>query len=358
MFRQKIKNKYDYLEKFCKRRSICMCDFENKQILWNLTSSDIFIAFQLAKKDNLKLYNVPEDNLYLFLYAKHLLDEHENTKTRKLKIKHLFADHRAKERLKRIVETGETSLNKLNGFDQFVQRHPEWSNPETSWVLFRDHPLLKDKKHAYVERVQKSGLCYMHGPVVMQHYLVSMWTETNAGMVDIVDYLRKHMSSESLINHIFQNAGGYSIAFLQSILGLKDHSCLEKPSIKSTDLPEYLHKYGAGLVSNFEVWSCFHCETIDVHEGYPKGQRVGNHSMVLIGYRYDSNNKIKYLMQNWWTNKLFVEMDAEYAHTCGAQLAFSNIKHEYIPLSFETNFSQHIEAMHDSCESQPLETLI
>ena len=43
-------------------------------------------------------------------------------------------------------------------------------------MLFRDHDKLKGK-NALVQRVQPSGVCFMHAPVVMQHYLVTMEAE-------------------------------------------------------------------------------------------------------------------------------------------------------------------------------------
>lgn len=63
-------------------------------------------------------------------------------------------------------------------FDALVAEHPEWG-PEKSYVVFRDHDLLKDKP-PYVERVQPSGLCYMHAPVILQHYQVAMVSEVVA----------------------------------------------------------------------------------------------------------------------------------------------------------------------------------
>jgi hypothetical protein len=94
----------------------------------------------------------------------------------------------AKERLIRIVQDGEECYDfteeSENAFTKFVRKHPQW-NSENSFVVFRDHPNLSSKKHSYVERFQKSGLCFMHASVVLQHYLVSMHSDQHVPILDI-----------------------------------------------------------------------------------------------------------------------------------------------------------------------------
>ncbi|KAJ3253371.1 hypothetical protein HDU77_004568 [Chytriomyces hyalinus] len=69
-------------------------------------------------------------------------------------------------RLKAIVESF---------FESFIESHLEWSARINVFVARRDHPSLRGKEHALVERFQKGGgLCCMHAPVALQHYLVAM----------------------------------------------------------------------------------------------------------------------------------------------------------------------------------------
>jgi hypothetical protein len=144
---------------------------------------------------------VSQNDLCLFLYAKgikseiprdcrilyfqHIL-EAEDILHVPLKIKRNLI--MAKERLIRIVQGGEKSYDfteeSENAFTKFIRNHPEW-NSENSFVVFRDHPNLSSKKHSYVERFQKSGLCFMHAPVVLQHYLVSMHSDQHVPILDI-----------------------------------------------------------------------------------------------------------------------------------------------------------------------------
>jgi hypothetical protein len=89
--------------------------------------------------------------------------------------------------------------------------------PESSFVVFRYHPLFAQKPHAYVERIQPSGFCYMHAPVVLQHYLVSTHSDLPVSMLDMAVYLRKFLSSTALEDRISKDYGGDPKEFLESI---------------------------------------------------------------------------------------------------------------------------------------------
>ena len=97
------------------------------------------------------------------------------------------------QRLERLLVTGEDyrDISDIcpNYFESFVREHPDWSEG-VSFVIFRDHLLLKDKPHAYVQRVQLSGQSCMHAPVAMQHYLVAMRRLEPAPMLDIAKYIQ------------------------------------------------------------------------------------------------------------------------------------------------------------------------
>jgi hypothetical protein len=134
-----------------------------------------------------------------------------------------------------------------------VRDHPEWS-AGSSYVIFRDHKLLKGKPHAYVERVQMSGLCYMHAPVVMQHYLVAMSSVDKVPMLDIAKYMKRYMPVSSLSRHILEDFGGQSFEFLENILIQNP-----RPVFVDCDLAnpqsicKLMRKFGPGLLSHFMV---------------------------------------------------------------------------------------------------------
>ncbi len=334
-------------------------DFQINAIKWNLSPLQISHAYKQARKDQFKIscYKMSvDDEMKCFLYAKNVLDE--DFIIRDYILKKLFQkikeeEQKKYERLYRIVSIGEQSREDFSGFDRFVVKNPKW-NKLHSWVLFRDHPLLACK-NAYVERTQLSSLCFMHAPVVFQHYLVAMNSHEKIGMVDISDYLRKHVDSESLKNHIFSNSGGHSVEFLRNLLHLPNHEMFEKPDVKSNEIPEMMKKYGPCLVSSMEIWSCFYDYSKQIHLGNPLGMMTGHHSVIICGYRFEGN-EIRYLLQNWWISKVFIEVNADYLRACGAILTFCKSVQKSIPSTFETNFSRHVEMTIDACECLPMET--
>jgi hypothetical protein len=168
-------------------------------------------------------------------------------------------------RLKTIVEKGEKSPQKSEFeakrvFDDFIAEHEEWAQ-RNSFVIFRDHKNLKGKPHALVERFQKSGLCYMHACVVVQHYLVAMNHQDVVPMLNMAEYLKKYMSSESLYDHIWNNRGGDSLDFLEKILKKRPEPenmvSLTNESLVKSDIGDLLQSHGPGLVSGFLVVSEF-----------------------------------------------------------------------------------------------------
>ena len=73
----------------------------------------------------------------------------------------------SKQHLSNILETeGDVGSDvvppNVQHFDAFTNQIPEW----------RDATAVVPKEHM-VQRVQKSGLCYIHGPDVLQHYLAN-----------------------------------------------------------------------------------------------------------------------------------------------------------------------------------------
>jgi hypothetical protein len=300
---------------------------------WKLEQSDIEAAARLYSQDyRKKRKRADPSKLLLFLYAKGILAEEESF-FRKASFEGLFAAktvklQKALERLKTIVEKGETTPTRLtleaaSVFNVFANSHPEW-NAENSFVVFRDHDNLQGKSHALVERFQKSGLCYMHACVVLQHYLVAMNNNDQVPMLNMAEYLKKYMPSDRLYQHIWNNKGGDSLDFLKHILK-------ERPNSKSifhcsnwNDLEfmnEYLYLYGPGLVSGFCVAKNF-IGTEWQHLGnYEVEKFEGRHAMVLVGCRSVGGEK-RYLLQNWWKSKPYVEVDVDYLLSSEATVHF------------------------------------
>jgi hypothetical protein len=325
---------------------------EKRRDSWKISDDDANSAMALMKADGLTDEEM-QDDLRIFLYAKGIMRDEESV-VRKKKFDNLLnpdgalvSDEArtklksARERLRRIVVKGEVGKNfdeAASLFDAFVAKHPEWG-PEKSFVVFRDHQLLKGKQHAYVERVQLSGLCYMHAPVILQHYLVSMHSHDAVPMLDMAVYLKKHMSAEALERHIWLNKGGDSHAFLEKILVQDPVPVFDSVSAKH-DLASSLLQYGPGLVSGFKVEKKFNSDKWK-HIGTQKIDSTGLHAMVLVGFRKQGNG-IRYLLQNWWKTKPFIEVDADYLESCGAIAHFMKTVQDRMG-EFPTNSHDHVE---------------
>ena len=323
-----------------------------RRVSWDLSIEDVSSAMEQMNADDLTKKEMNND-LRVFLYAKGVLKA-ENSVVRKSKFNDLLHPQQAmvseeqrrelmaaRERLHRIVAKGESGKNfdqTKNLFDEFVSQHPEWGLVD-SFVIFRDHELLKVKPHAYVERIQRSGLCYMHAPVILQHYLVAMNSKADVHMLDMAVYLKKHMSGDALERRIWQDQGGDSKVFLGCIL-------MQKPRPRfyslfpDRDLVPLLFSHGPALVSGFNVDNAFNSDSFQ-HIGEYEIESTGLHAMVLVGYRKEGD-QTRYLLQNWWKKKPFVEVDADYLTSCGAIVHFVLTKQTNMG-QFPTNSFDHVE---------------
>jgi hypothetical protein len=226
----------------------------------------------------------------------------------------------ARDHLRQIMtqtEVGSSLTPGCTTFDAFAKNHPVWDDPSASYVLWRDHPGLKGKPSAFVERIQPgSGLSYMHAPIVMQHYLVQMNVAGAVGMVDMAEYLRQHESAEGLEQriwwqHLYADGGGFSLDVLRRIL-VQD-SVPELRLVFRNDHDRLLkkHAYGPLLVSGFEVRDDFSNTSESVHldqrpPGFPWVPRAKRHAMVIVGYRREGRRG-RLLLQNWWAQKVWLK---------------------------------------------------
>ena len=137
-------------------------------------------------------------------------------------------------------------------------------------------------------------------------------------------HILHNFTSSQLKAHLFDDQGGSSKTFLESIL--------EPDSIvKGTDVDffgrEMLKQFGPALISHFSVFddfldpgiffcllfqsppslcdSCFSAQFSFLMK--PTGKYHGRHAMVLVGVREENGEKY-FLVQNWWREKQFVEV--------------------------------------------------
>jgi hypothetical protein len=209
-----------------------------------------------------------------------------------------------------------------------------------------------------VVRFQASGLCYMHAPVVLQHYLVAIQTKAiNHEMIDIAKFIVNEFTCEELENHIIHNKGGNSIQFLRRIT---DNSELE---LSIFNIPPKSNPYHGNIVTF--VMNAMKSKSVPaLVSGFrcaPKFQNPNGIasfsgcidepvSMVLVGFRTDSKGNVFFLLQNWWRSKPFVEVSAEYMTSSHAFIVFVHSKLESIPQSFSLTHAHCVETSVDMAE--------
>lgn len=178
-----------------------------------------------------------------------------------------------------------------------------------------------------VQRYQRQLLCYLQAVSVMQHYLLclkSTDTTGTTGTMDLCSFVQS-FSGRALHRHL-TNRGKSSVEALKEVL-------LPGTTLKNVgfqQFPEYFHKYGPALVSDFQVTSDFknrRRENRNKFYGHPESvvelNGEGNlekHAMVAVGYRHDHDGKLFLLFQNWWSDRQFVEVDEDYYNGVGAML--------------------------------------
>ena len=120
-----------------------------------------------------------------------------------------------------VVNRGVSSPNYfLPQFGEFVTRYSDWRGDNA--VLFWRHFEEKYHSQILVTRKQMSGLCFMHAPVVLQHYLLSIYRiahkqELDFKMIDVAVFIRDHWKGKDLQSYIAYDTGGSSVDFFRHI---------------------------------------------------------------------------------------------------------------------------------------------
>jgi hypothetical protein len=211
-----------------------------------------------------------------------------------------------KQKLIRIMSGDRTSHKYmfLAVFQEFISKIPSWYKDivpqeiNLFWQKFTD----SDQENFLVMRHQiSSNLCYMHAPVVLQHYLLSIYRlknkiPLNFEMIDISLFINKHWKGQQLDPYFSNFCGDSSILFLHKItkkqhIKLKYYNLIDvfdnynKKNFDKT-CSEIFNRLESepALVSCFNVAEAFHdsndvsfCGKCDLQNS------PGLHSMLLIG---------------------------------------------------------------------------
>lgn len=235
----------------------------------------------------------------------------------------------------------------------FLEKHPEWQDEQKSWLFFRDHPDVKTKTDVLIQRRQLSGNCYIHGPIVAHRYLLHRTNPGPQPTIDVRHFILKSLRMELLSKLITHVGGGSSREIFKMLLepdsALFSTSCI-------TSICAHLRTLGPGLVTNFNVERYFHTSDVVSYKGKFRTTVDGSHSMVCVGYRKEGES-VFLLMQNWWSNKQFLECDEVYFEEAAASMWFSRKN----PVTFPTfpcmlTMAEYAEADSDADDLAPEET--
>lgn len=247
----------------------------------------------------------------------------------------------------------------VSSFESFLKIAPEWASADRSFVFHRDHPDVtrEGQPSCLVQRVQQSGLCFLHAPIAMHHYLLAKNTLTPnqpVGMIDLTCAVR-NLSAKDLHAHIMHNSGGNSLDALRDFVGTRvTASCIVVQRSPTTVVRADLETYGPALVHCFRVHPEFLHHNTWQYVGKPMKKHIGHHAMLMIGIRTDVAGKSRFLLQNWWKTSQFVEVDVDYLEYCHASVAFVDGQ----PSCYQTsmNFTLFAETASDwadePCEDQ------
>jgi hypothetical protein len=309
---------------------------------WNCDEVKLCDAFIHAKE----LGTLEHHNLIAFLIAKNIKNKNIIYPEDSHSISSLYSLvsgpidsfwKECRQRLDRIMNRAGKTNDKLpdtvQSLEQFLTKVPDW---RTNSYIFP-----KNNNIALKQISQRSGLCFINAPEILQYYLVAKNNRPNeTGMIDTLMMIRNCWDNERLKQHIFQDTGGSSVNLLREIL---EPNSLVTPTSK---FETHFKKYGPLLISGFVVHEDFLMENKHSHDDEPQGDVVGTHAMIIIGTRRDTENRLWFLVQNWWDSKQFVEISKRYLVNSRAVCFVVKTKQKIIPKEFPTHFHTYAESEH------------
>jgi hypothetical protein len=225
----------------------------------------------------------------------------------------------------------------------------EWNSNKAVcfWNLYPSLPFLK------VLRVQSSKTCSMQAAAVLQHYLISIgrYKKTlevdNIGMLDVSKYEAKSLFGEKLCQYIEGNYSVPAFFFFKQLTRLQDFTTIsfssfielqhKAPTIYASEkaandqkcekMLEFLSSGIPALVHNFRVHYTFKLSSVCSFDRLPPSasdapEQERFHAMVLVGGMRRDDGSYWFLLQNFWSGKLFVEVSGDYLSEVDAKVSF------------------------------------
>jgi hypothetical protein len=244
-------------------------------------------------------------------------------------------------------------------YHQVVDTHlSRWNiRTENAYTVFRD----EDHENMQVfSRLQESGNCYLQAPILL-HWYLSLWHDPskNPQDVDLIHlskYVRNTFSASRLYEYIINEEGGSTIAIARSLMeevAGSTHTVFTNRDY--TFILSLLKTRGPALADVPHLHADFHDAGRFEYSGLPVGATSG-HAMVLIGIRKDEddNDKVYYLLQNFWQAKPVVEVSQHYFLASGGLLQFMAENAEMAPIS-DRIYTERTNSVRYAVSSQYLE---
>ena len=231
----------------------------------------------------------------------------------------------------------------------------KYKHDNESCVLFWENYLeLKDLLVVRMMSNDAMGSCHTQATVCTQHYVVAVNQfllnnkTDNVGMITIPSLLRHKLNTCDLLrNYLFSEKGGKALQDLGLICDLPmthDLSTLTpEPLFTPKEVfcnhvmdrlkrqPALVHRFAMIDRSGFAISNGkVSFSAADVHTDRSIYEEL--HAMVLVGMRRDDEGQYWFLMQNWWSEKLFVEVSYEFLMAADASITFVNKPIVDIPL--------------------------
>ena len=269
---------------------------------------------------------------------------------------YLKLDKTGLDKIDRLMDGDITSNEKnyfFEHFNRFVELVPDWnqtrdvvsssgrkrkadSQDDGEIHLFWTQFDTEQCERIMVIRKQTSGLCYLHAPVVMEHYLIAIATAgENSSTYDIGKYEAHVLTGDCLVNFLLKDEGGSSQNTLKELCGLTEvdtkhfHIPDKEDDLIYSNTCQIIFERVAqspALISTFRVYPEFHQTDAVSFSCIPQQDvtmtRIPMHSMVLIGARKTTSGDYFFLLQNWWEGRYFIEVSGEYLHHCQAEITF------------------------------------
>lgn len=191
----------------------------------------------------------------------------------------------------------------LECYEKFVDELPAWRMLNHNvvnlfWSQFSD----EQQKHILIIRRQNSGNCFMHGPIVWEHYMMAIFSNgKNSSSFDLGKCVGEKFTGNNLEHFLLNEIGGYSKKFLSEICNINNNDFdtfhipnkFKYPDFYNEICEELLLKIlvRPALISLFTVYEDFKTvnKVCDFSEPAPQDISTEKHCMVLIGMRKSSS---------------------------------------------------------------------